>query len=118
MVNGIGIIRDSFQNFTNSLHHAVRRLLSLMLGGTDGQVLVRLDDETCRLLADFAERSRSTPEEAAACWLALQASAYQQDQAVAQQWAALTPREQQVVATLEDEFSALEDRTGVKYKRF
>jgi len=39
-----------------------------------------------------------TPQEAAACWLALQASVHRQDQEVAQQWARLTAREQQVVA--------------------
>ena len=98
MVNGIGIIRDSFQNFLNSLHHTVRRLLFRLLGGTDEQLLISLDGETRMLLSDFAGHSQLTPEEAAVCWLALQASAYQQDRAVAQVWATLTPREQQVVA--------------------
>ena len=98
MVNGIGIIRDGFQNFLNSLHRAVRHLLFRMLGGTDGQLLISPDGETRMLLSDFAEHSHLTPEEAAVCWLALQARAYQQDQEVAQVWAALTPREQQAVA--------------------
>jgi DNA-binding CsgD family transcriptional regulator len=39
-----------------------------------------------------------TLEEAAVCWLEQRASAFRQDQDVAQQWAALTAREQQVVA--------------------
>jgi DNA-binding CsgD family transcriptional regulator len=98
MVNGIGIIRDSFQNFLNSLHHTVRRLLFRLLGGTDEQLLISLDGETRMLLSDFAEHSQLTPEEAAVCWLTLQASAYQQDRAVAQVWATLTPREQQALA--------------------
>ena len=69
-----------------------------MPGGTDGQLLISPDDETSRLFAEFAERSQMPPEEAAVCWLGLQASAYLQDQEVAQLSAALTAREQQVVA--------------------
>ena len=80
------------------MRRAVRRLLFRILGGTDGQLLVNLDGETHRLMDDFAERSHMTPEEAAVCWLGLQASAYHQDQVVAQLWSALTNREQQVVA--------------------
>ena len=98
MANGVGIIRDSFLNCVNSLHHTFRRLLFRMLGGTDGQLLVSMDGETRKLLADFAEQSQMSPEEVAIHWLGLQASAYQQDQEVAQLWARLTAREQQVVA--------------------
>ena len=98
MANGVGIIRDSFLNCVNSLHHTFRRLLFRMLGGTDGQLLVSIDGETRKLLADFAEQSQMSPEEVAIHRLGLQASAYQQDQEVAQLWAALTNREQKVVA--------------------
>ena len=98
MENGIGIIRERFLDLVNSMNHAFRRLLFRMLGGTDGQLLISLDGETHRLLGDFAERSQMTPEEATVCWLGLEASVYRQDQEVAQQWAALTAREQQVVA--------------------
>ena len=98
MANGVGIIRDSYLNCVNSLHHTFRRLLFRMLGGTDGQLLVSMDGETRKLLADFAEQSQMSPEEVAIHWLGLQASAYQQDQEVAQLWARLTAREQQVVA--------------------
>ena len=98
MANGVGIIRDSFLNFLNSLDNGIKRLLFRMLGGTNGQLLVSIDGETRRLLSDFAERGQMMPEDAVVCWLRLQASAYQQDQEVAQQWAALTAREQQVVA--------------------
>ena len=69
-----------------------------MLGGTDGQLLASIDGETRKLLADFAEQSQMSPEEVAIHWLALQASVHRQDQEVAQQWARLTAREQQVVA--------------------
>jgi len=98
MASGAGIIRDELLNFITSLHRVVRRLLFRMLGGNDSRLLISLDDETCRLLADFATKSQMTLEEAAICWLGLPTSAFRQDQEVAQQWAALTAREQQVVA--------------------
>jgi ATP/maltotriose-dependent transcriptional regulator MalT len=49
-------------------------------------------------LAGFADNGQLTLEDAAACWLGLQASTYNQDKEVAQLWAVLTAREQQVVA--------------------
>ena len=98
VVNGIGTIRERFLDLVNSLNHAIRRLLFRMPGGTDGQLLISLDDETCRLLADFAAKGQMTLEEAVICWLGRQASAHQLDQEVAHLWAALTAREQQVVA--------------------
>jgi DNA-binding CsgD family transcriptional regulator len=95
MASGAGIIRDRFLDLADSLNRAFRRF---RIDEKNGGLLVSLDNETGRLLSDFAESVRMTPEEAAVRWLELQANEYQKDKKVGQIWGTLTNREQQVGA--------------------
>jgi hypothetical protein len=95
MTSGAGIIRDRFLDLADSLNRAFRRF---RIDEKNGGLLVSLDNETGRLLSDFAESVRMTPEGAAVRWLEMQANAYQQDKEVGRLWVTLTNRQLQVVA--------------------
>ena len=98
MASGAGIIKHELLNLAASLDQAVKRFFARLLGESGGQLSVSLDGESQGLLAQFAEDQKITAEEAAVCWLDLQAHAYQQNKEVEQLWTGLTDREQQVVA--------------------
>ena len=98
MASGAGIIKNEFLKLAASLDQTVKRIFARLLGETGERLRVSLDGESRSLLAGFAEQGQMTVEEAAVCWLGLQAYAYRQNKEVEQLWTTLTDREQQIVA--------------------
>jgi DNA-binding CsgD family transcriptional regulator len=98
MASGIGIIKAGLRSSLYSWSEATRIFILGRLLGSNRRLLIRVEDETGKLLAEFADRNEQPVEEAAASWLRLQAAEYRQDREIGQRWAALSDREQKVAA--------------------